>query len=658
MISDAITKTGASTQFQVFPLKLHAALLPQLSTMLYSIIVSLGWGASALASPWSLVPRDKNPLYRNASACVDDRVEDLLSRMSLEDKVGQMFQQMLRIGENYTVDQGSPGNWNSTKAMVLDKRMKHFNLVGTVDDARRGAEWYNQVQKMAVEDGLGIPITLSSDPRHGFGLTVGASLAPGIFSQWPETLGLAALRDPVLVRTFANIVREEYVSVGIRAALHPQVDIATEPRWARVYGTWGEDAHLTAELITEYIKGLQRDEIGPRSVTTVTKHFPGGGAAQGGEDSHFTEGQNATYPGNNLEYHLISFKAAFKAGARQIMPYYSRPVGTDFNSVGFSFNKEIVTNLLKDELGFKGIVVTDWGLVTDGKLGKFPWPARAWGVQDATEGERATMIIEAGCDQFGGEERPELVVDLVKSGRISEKRIDESVRKLLKEKFLLGLFENPYVDPDEAERIAGNAYFRNLGEETQRRAYTLLSNKDDVLPLKLASGSKVFCEGFNTTKLEARGYKLAENPEEADFALLRLKPPYDPRNGTIVGAFGQRTGTLEYFPEEKKRQAAIYAAVPTVAEIFVDRPIAIPEVVEQTRAVLASFGSSDDAFLDVVFGDAAPEGKLPFDMLRSDEAALEQMEDVPFDTRDPVFKFGHGLRYKSACEASKGHSCQ
>lgn len=117
------------------------------------------------------------------------------------------------------------------------------------------------------------------------------------------------------------------------------------------------------------------------------------------------------------------------------------------------------------------------------------------------------------------------------------------------------------------------------------------------------------------------------------------------RNGTLTGFFGFRAGTLEYFDEEKGRQAEIYATVPTIVDIYTDRPIAIPEVVEQARAVLANFGASDDAFLDIVFGDAKPEGKLPFDLLRSDQAAAEQMEDVPFDSRNPVYKFGHGLRY-------------
>lgn len=646
--------------------------------MYRSIIVALAalsLGNPAVAKPTqngrqpSLLSRTSStnsslPLYRDPSACVNDRVEDLLSRMTLEEKAGQMFHMHMRIGANYTVDPGNydPNalrNWNSTDNMVIDKHMTHFNLLGSIDDARKGAEWFNRIQERAMSTRLQIPITLSTDPRHHQANTIGASVSPGAFTQWPESLGLAAIREPELVRLMADTAREEYIAVGLRAALHPQVDLATEPRWARIFNSWSEDAHLTAEMIVPYIKGFQGETIGPHSVTTVTKHFPGGGSVMGGRDTHFAYGKNATFPGNNLDYHLIPFRAAFEAGARQIMPYYSRPIGTEFEEVGFAFNKQIVTGLLREEMGFEGIVVSDWGLITDVVTGGYPFPARAWGMEDQSDENRAFRIVDAGCDQLGGEERPELLVELVNSGRLTEERLDVSVRKLLKEKFLLGLFENPFVDPDAADRIVNNAYFKKLGGTAQRRSYTLLSNKEDVLPLNLAAGTRVYSENLNATLLEARGYVAASSPEEAEIALLRLPPPYNPMNGTLTGYMGFRTGTLEYYEEEKARQAAIYDAVPTaIVDIYTNRPIAIPEVVEQADAVFASFGADDEAFLDVVFGVAEPEGKLPFDMLRSNEAAEMQMEDVPFDTRDPVFKFGHGLRYKSPCErAGNGSKC-
>lgn len=596
------------------------------------------------------------PIYRNSTRCVDDRVEDLLSRMTLEEKAGQMFQNSLTLGTNFTMPQAgrdpeAPNGRYGIKELIVDNFMSHFNVRGPVDDPGAVAEWINSVQELALETRLGIPISISSDPRHHYSQFEGATIGAGGFSRFPETIGMAAIRDLALVRQMADIAREEYVAVGIRGALHPQVDLSTEPRWARIYGGWGEDAHLTSEMVVEYIKGFQGETLGPYSVTTVTKHFPGGGAMENGEDSHFPNGKNQTYPGRNMDYHLIPFRAAFEAGARQIMPYYSRPIGTEWEEVGFSFNKQVVTDLLRTEMGFEGIVVTDWGLVTDSNMGELLFPARAWGMEEASEEERAFRILDAGCDQFGGENRFKLIIDLVRSGRISEERLDVSVRKLLKEKFLLGLFDNPFADPDAANAVVGNPYFMRVGEIAQRRSFTLLTNEDDRLPMRnLASETKIYVEGINATLVEARGFTVVDTPEEAQLALLRLQGPYDPRNGTLEGIFGYQQGTLEFEDEEKERQAAVYSAVPTIVDINIVRPVAFPEVVEQAAAVMASYGSGDDAFLDVVLGIAEPEGKLPFDLVRSNEAAEAQMEDVPFDSRDPLFKFGHGLRYKSLCK--------
>ncbi|EFQ25651.1 glycosyl hydrolase family 3 N terminal domain-containing protein [Colletotrichum graminicola] len=628
----------------------------QLTNLALAIIP---FGASCTSLPRTnhrqpLAHRDEPLLiYKNSSYCVDDRVEDLLQRMTIEEKAGQLFQSSLQQGPNGTLDPGDATvRRNSTENLLGEKYMTHFNLVGDVVDAKQVAEFVNRVQQRASETRLGIPVTLSTDPRHSFTENLGTGFQAGAFSQWPESLGLAALRDPYLVRQFAEVAREEYIAVGIRSALHPQVDLATEPRWARLGNTWGEDANLTSELLVEYIKGFQGqgEELGPYSVTTVTKHFPGGGPMENGEDSHFTYGKNQTYPGNNFEYHLIPFKAAIAAGARQMMPYYSRPIGTEYDPVGFSFNKQIVTGLLREELGFKGIVVSDWGLITDTVIRGQDMPARAWGVEHLTELQRAARILDAGVDQFGGEQRVELVVQLVKEGNVTEDRIDVSVRRLLREKFLLGLFDNPFVDPEAAARIVGNDYFARLGNDAQRRAYTLLTNKDDILPLKhLGTDTKFYIEGFNATFLEARNYTVVETPEEADYALLRLQAPYEPRPGGFEAAY--HAGSLEFSDEEKARQAAIYAAVPTIVDVILDRPAAIPEVVDAAAAVLGSFGSGSEAFLDVLFGIAAPEGRLPFDLPRSQRAVEEAKEDVPFDTEDPVFRFGHGLRYAGKCAA-------
>lgn len=319
------------------------------------------------------------------------------------------------------------------------------------------------------------------------------------------------------------------------------------------------------------------------------------------------------------------------------MPYYSRPIGTEWEEVAFGFNKGVVTDLLKEQLGFEGIVVSDWGIISE----------RAWGLEDATELERTQRAIEAGCDILGGETNPELMVQAVNEGLLSEERIDSSVRKLMKEKFELGLFDDPFVDVEAAVEIVGNDEFSRLGNETQRRALTLLTNDDDFLPLPSeASQSRFYVEGIPASAMESRDLAVVETPEEADYALLRLVSPFKPTTEEGL-ASSINNGSLEYNATEKARQAEIYTTLPTVVDITLNRPAAVPEVAEAAAVLLVSYGSSHDAFLDIVFGvdGWGPEGKLPYDLPRSMAAVEASDEDVPFDTEDPLFRFGHGLRY-------------
>jgi beta-glucosidase len=346
------------------------------------------------------------------------------------------------------------------------------------------------------------------------------------------------------------------------------------------------------------------------------------------------------YPGDNFDYHLQPFRAAIAAGAAQIMPYYGMPIGTEYEEVGLGFNKGIVTDLLRGELGFDGIVCTDWGLVTDSTIMGQPMPARAWGVEHLDELSRVEMILNAGCDQLGGEARPELVIKLVELGRISEERIDVSVRRLLREKFILGLFDNPYVDPDHAAATVGKTEFVAGGAEAQRRAYTLLTNRDQILPLR--KGRRLYVEGVSNSIASGYG-EVVGDPADAEVALLRLKAPYEPRPGGFEAMF--HAGSLEFAATESDHHAEICAAVPTIVDVYLDRPAVLTDLVRDAAAVFGSYGSSDEAFLDVVFGEAQPQGSLPFDLPRSMAAVKASRSDVPFDTVDPIFKFGHGLRY-------------
>ena len=205
--------------------------------------------------------------------------------------------------------------------------------------------------------------------------------------------------------------------MGIRVALHPMADLATEPRWGRISGTFGEDAALSSELVAAYIRGFQGETLGPDSVACMTKHFPGGGPQLNGEDAHFPTGREQVYPGGNWDYHLMPFEAAFAAGTSQIMPYYGMPVGVEgIEAVGFGFNRGVITGLLRERYGFDGIVCTDWGLVTDKTAMGRPMLARAWGVEHLSREERVLRVLAAGADQFGGEECPDLIVSLVESG--------------------------------------------------------------------------------------------------------------------------------------------------------------------------------------------------------------------------------------------------
>src|SRR5271170_1129536 len=253
-------------------------------------------------------------LYRDASRPIGERVEDLLAQMTLAEKAGQLFHNMIVMGPQGTLSEGHPAfGIESTDQLVGDKLMTHFNLIGPILDVRVVAEWHNRLQRRAQETRLGIPVTLSTDPRSHFTDNVGTGFLAGSFSQWPETLGFAAIRSAELVERFADIVRQEYTAIGLRVALHPQIDLATEPRWARIGATFGEDADLTSELVAAYIRGFQGEKLGATSVSTITKHFPGGGPQKDGEDPHFQYGREQCYPGNNIEYHLRPFKAAIEA---------------------------------------------------------------------------------------------------------------------------------------------------------------------------------------------------------------------------------------------------------------------------------------------------------------------------------------------------------
>ncbi len=585
--------------------------------------------------------------YEDSRLPIEERVEDLLGQLTLEEKAGLLFHQMIGMNLDGTLNEGGGGiPIEPTTEMVCQKLITHFNVLYTAAP-RQMAQWYNRLQTLAEETRLGIPVTISSDPRHAFTTNPATSFMAGAFSQWPEPPGLAAINDPALVQEFGDIARQEYTAVGIRVALHPQVDLATEPRWPRMSGTFGEDAERTSRIAAAYIRGFQGEQIGPQSVSCMVKHFPGGGPQKDGDDPHFAWGREQVYPGNNFDYHLRPFEAAFAAGVSQVMPYYGMPVGLPLEEVGFSFNKAVITGLLREHYGFDGIVCTDWGLLIDKEAMGERMPARSWGVEHLSVPEKVKKILDAGVDQFGGEACPDVVMALVRSGQITESRLDVSVRRLLREKFRLGLFDQPFVDPDAAERIVGNERFRAAGALAQRKSFVLLKNaaaaNGPTLPLR--GRPKLYVEQVAPEVASAYGEVVA-TPAEADLAILRLQTPYQPpKAGPFAISSMFHGGDLDFKEEELAHILDVLRQVATIVDIYLDRAAVIPEIAEHSAALLANFGASDTALLDVVFGRVAPEGTLPFELPSSMDAVRKQRSDVPFDSENPLFAYGFGLHY-------------
>ncbi|WP_100365890.1 glycoside hydrolase family 3 protein [Diaminobutyricimonas aerilata] len=581
--------------------------------------------------------------YENPTLPVEERVADLLGRLSLEEKAGLMFQTVIEAGADGSVLE-RPGNISksATTEVVVGKRMNHFN-VHHLENATVAARWNNALQRVAEQTPHGIPVTVSTDPRHAFIQNSGVSFAAGSFSQWPEPIGLAAIGDVERVREFADIARAEYRAVGIRAALHPTVDLATEPRWARQAGTFGQDAATASALVEAYLDGFQGERLGPDSVACTTKHFPGGGPQKDGEDAHFPYGREQVYPGGRFDEHLAPFRTAIARGTAGIMPYYGMPValevdGEPIEEVGFGYNKQIVTGLLREKLGYDGVVVTDWELVNDNWVGDQVLPARAWGVEHLDAKGRMEKILAAGADQFGGEECPELLLELVAEGRVTEERIDASARRLLSVKFRLGLFDDPYVDEEAAGRIVGSEEFRAAGLRAQSESITVLENRDTTLPL--AAGIRLYVEGVDRG-VAARFGTVVDSPDAADVAIVRVQAPSEARDDLFLEAWFHQ-GSLEFPPGRVYQLVQLARRVPVVLAVNLDRPAVLTPFAGEVAALTGDYGASDEALLDALTGRVPPRGRLPFQLPASMESVRHSREDVPSDA-DPLYEFGHGL---------------
>jgi beta-glucosidase len=678
--------------------------------------------------------------YEDWRLPVPQRVADLVGRMSLQDKAGMMLIDTLNAGCGGAL---TP----QAQALIAGEHMTRFilrNLVvgeagacppdgggmnGAAVTPAQLANYVNAVQALAEAQPLGIPVLFKSNPRNHvetdprFGIGGGA----GLLSEFPKEPGIAAAVlgsggvEPA--RTLARVMGQEWRALGLRGMYGYQADLATEPRWHRVHETFGENADLSADIIGALVVGLQGEALSPASAVALTiKHFPGGGPQEDGLDPHYSFGKSQVYPAGQFGDALKPFKAAIKAGVSSIMPYYGVPRrlrhdGVDYREIGFAFNAQVVNDLLRGQLGFKGNVNSDTGIVSD----------RAWGLEQLTVPERIAAAVNGGTDVLSGFRQAATVSDLVGAGLVTRERIDLAATRLLTEQFQLGLFENPYVDAARAGAVVGNASNRAAGLEVQRQSVVLLQNgvRDGQPLLPIQPGAALYTMGVAKAEAERHGFRVTDGTVAAgqprpsaaghDVALIRVQvnnvntggyrtrgvdsgadpARINPRTGKVWGA----EDGCQLVPERNPRcaddaefvpgrpmglifggalpweanslsfttmaQAQSWRITPSLAEIqavmrevgaqrtvldiYFRNPYVLDDAsgIKSAGALVATFGVSDQALLDVLSGRARPQGKLPFALANKLQAVIDNDPDAPgYPAADTLYPFGFGLRYR------------
>ncbi len=541
--------------------------------------------------------------YEDWRLPVDERAKDLASKMSIEQIAGLMLysahQSIPAAAEGFgavTYD-GKPITAGDIESSSLTDQQKRFLkednlrhiLITSVESPRVAAEWSNNMQAFVEGIGLGIPGNTSSDPRHA--ATASAEFnagAGGDISQWPDGLALAATFDPDLVKQFAEIASREYRALGIGTALSPQVDLATEPRWYRSAYTFGESPKLSIDLTRAYIDGFQTstgeaeiaDGWGYNSVNAMVKHWPGGGTGEAGRDGHWAFGKFGVYPGNNFNQQLEPFVLGAleldgpTKQASAVMPYYtiSYNIAPDSTNLANGYSKWIVTDLLRTKYGYDGVLCTDWNITHNEPDSPGDFAGKPWGVEDKTIDERHYIAIMAGMDQFGGNNDKGPVIAAYHMGvknhgkEFMRARFEQSAFRLLRNIFRLGLFENPYLDPEESVAIVGNPEYMKAGFDAQLKSIVMLKNKGNVLPIKDKKTVYVpkvtipaiqdWWGNVSETTIDypvnigiiEKYYNVTDDPSQADFALVFVRSPHNNADGGGYSKEDREAGGNGYVP--------------------------------------------------------------------------------------------------------------
>jgi beta-glucosidase len=603
--------------------------------------------------------------YEDARLDARARADDLMRRMTLEEKVGTLLHGTLpAIGNPFGAsDKGY--DLPAIEKLIADRRITSMISRLAMSPSAFAAQ-NNAVQRLAEKSRLGIPVTISTDPRNHFSVVAGASVAASGFTQWPEPLGMAALGNLETVRRFGGIAAREYRAVGLHMALSPQADLYTEPRWSRGIATFGANPARVSALSAAYIEGFQGSASGLKStgVATIVKHFAGYGAEPEGFDAHNAYGARVTLTNESFARHLAAFEGPLKVRSAGLMPTYAIVTGVTLDGkplepVGAGFNSRLLQDLLRKKLGYQGLIVSDWGIANDcpaacsAPTAQNPQTPMAiampWGVEGLSQEDRIAKAVMAGVDQIGGFDDPAPILAAVRAGKITIARLDEAVRHALNVKFELGLFDNPYVDEAEATRVANDPASIALADRAQREAQVLLENRGNTLPLTPAH-RKIWLYGVGREAAVAAGLTVVSNPSDADVALVRLATPAEKLHPNSFFGAMQNEGRLDFRDGDKDYEAlkAVAGRLPVIVAIDLDRPAILTNVSDKADALLGLFGASDAALLDVVLGRVKPLGRLPVELPRSMTAVESQRPDLANDSKAPLYPVGAGLSLKGA----------
>ena len=564
--------------------------------------------------------------YEDWRLIPEERAENLLSQMDATQKASQMVHLTLVSKKDSWFNENNVGF-----ALVYEY---------IFDSATEAAKRTNEIQELSESAPLGIPVIFSMDTEAGAAFVKDATFLPDEINQ-------GAVNDPELVTRLNQVLKEELMAVGVRMALSPDADLITDPRWGRNQECYSEDTDVVQSLIVAAVQALQGgSELTEDSVIATVKHFPGSGGQTDGVD-----GTPLTIQEDSIDLHLAGFRAAIEAGVAAVMPYgYSTVpyLGGDAVENSADQSAAVMTDLLRGELGYTGLIQTDWGL-------NFVGATNAGADILGGAGVRSTRQLVEGVD---------------------EERLTVACRRILIAKFQLGIFENPYVDEENAAQVLGSQEHRAVAKEAAARSFTLLKYEnasplagqklvvagtlaEDVRALNSGWTAKDPMELAGTTILEA--FQNKAGSENVTYIPDASQVPADLSGTTAVVVIGEASGTHEpawgtdtlEFPQEQVElvKALKDAGVNVVEVVLMNRAYVMTDMVDMADSVLLAYRPGvtcgAEAIAEALFGETAITGKTPFQIPRTMEHVLNQREDLPKDIQDPLFDYGFGIEVES-----------